>query len=133
MRSLAALLHSVAIALIAALLLSTDHAAAAPSLHPSWQRTAATWYGPGFYGNDTACGQRYTQRIRGVAVPSAGPMYLRCGTRVTLCRRGTCVRVKVIDTGSFREHQFDLSARTAMDLCRCTSPHTMDVRWRFTR
>lgn len=95
-----------------------------------WHRDTATWYGPGFYGNTTACGQRYTQRIRGVAVPGSGPRHMRCGAKLTICRRGGCVRVRVIDTGGFRNHQFDLSARTAMDLCKCWRPYTMTVRWK---
>ena len=96
-----------------------------------WRRARATWYGPGFYGNTTACGQRYTIRTRGVAVPSGGRYHLRCGHRLTICYRSPrrCVRVRVIDTGSFRSHRFDLSARTAMDLCRCWRPYTMRVRW----
>lgn len=96
-----------------------------------WRRARATWYGPGFYGNTTACGQRYTTRIRGVAVPSGGRYHLRCGHRLTICYRSPrrCVLVRVIDTGAFRSHRFDLSARTAMDLCRCTRPYTMRVRW----
>lgn len=92
--------------------------------HPSWSTAKATWYGPGFYGNTTACGQRYTQQIRGVAY-NKGP----CGAKFTICRRGLCVRVIKIDTGGF-SHTFDLSARTAMDLCRCWSPYTMSVRYR---
>jgi len=36
-----------------------------------------TWYGPGFYGNRTACGQRYTRHIVGVAHRT-----LPCGTLV---------------------------------------------------
>lgn len=91
----------------------------------SWTTTTATWYGPGFYGNTTACGQRYTIRTRGVA-----HMSLRCGTKLTICRRGKCVKVKVIDRGAFDPRNFDLSARTAMDLCRCWRPYTMTVRWR---
>lgn len=90
-----------------------------------WRSTTATWYGPGFYGGTTACGQRYTTRTRGVA-----HMTMRCGQRLTICRRGRCVRVKVIDRGAFDPDHFDLSARTAQDLCRCWRPYTMTVRWR---
>jgi hypothetical protein len=93
---------------------------------PAMREATATWYGPGFYGNTTACGQRYTMRLRGVAVPAGGRS--RCGQRLTICRRGVCVRVRVIDTGAFA-HTFDLSARTAMDLCGCWQPYTMQVRW----
>lgn len=92
--------------------------------------TKATWYGPGFYGNGTACGYHYTIRHRGVAVPSAGKYWLPCNTKLTICRRGKCVRVRITDTGGFRDHRFDLSARTAMDLCRCWAPYTMSVKWK---
>lgn len=103
-----------------------------PDTHarPGMQRATATWYGPGFYGNTTACGDRYSTRHRGVAVPSSGPYHLPCDTKLTICRRGVCVAVRVTDTGGFRNHRFDLSARTAMDLCRCWRPYTMSVHWR---
>lgn len=86
-----------------------------------WQYSRATWYGPGFYGNHTRCGQLYTIHTRGIAVDS-----MACGTKLTVCRRGRCVRIRVIDGGG----AFDLTARTAIDLCRCWSPYTMNVRWK---
>jgi rare lipoprotein A (peptidoglycan hydrolase) len=92
---------------------------------PALPVVTATWYGPGLYGNTTACGQTYTQRIRGVAHRT-----LPCGTRLTLTRRGRVVRVRVIDRGPFSHATFDLSARTAMDLCRCWRPFTMRVAWK---
>lgn len=91
------------------------------SAAPSWQYTKATWYGPGFYGNGMACGGTYTIKTRGIAHPS-----LPCGTRVTIVRRGVVTRVTVRDRSG---GAFDLSARTAMDLCNCWSPYTMNVRW----
>lgn len=90
----------------------------------AWTPATATWYGPGFYGNRTACGQTYTARLRGTA-----HMTKPCGSRLTICRYERCVRVRVIDRGAFRV-AFDLSARTAMDLCACWRPYTMRVRWR---
>jgi rare lipoprotein A (peptidoglycan hydrolase) len=98
---------------------------------PIYNVDRSTWYGPGFYGNSTACGQRYTKSIRGVAVPSSGRKNMKCGTKVTICRLKKCTHIRVIDTGGFRDHQFDLSARTAMDLCRCSKPYTMQVRWTY--
>ena len=89
--------------------------------HAGWKTERATWYGPGFYGKTTRCGHVYTGQIRGIAVDR-----MKCGTKLTICRRGTCVRVRVIDGGG----AFDLSARTAQDLCRCWAPYTMNVRWR---
>ncbi|TXH09467.1 MAG: hypothetical protein E6R04_08075 [Spirochaetes bacterium] len=118
-------------ALLVMLLAQLGQALAPSAAHAAaWKHDRATWYGPGFYGNRTACGHRYTTRIRGVAVPSSGPRNLRCGAKLTICRHQRCVRVRVIDTGAFRSHQFDLSARTAMDLCTCWKPYTMSVRWR---
>lgn len=106
-----------------------------------WQSTTATWYGPGgLYGNTTACGQRYgnpdgTKVPRGVAIGRTrdGRWLARCGDRFVIRYRGRTVRVRVIDRcpGCVGEgHRFDLSARTAFDLCRCWRPYTMRVRWR---
>jgi rare lipoprotein A len=71
---------------------------------------SATWYGPGLYGNTTACGQTYTRRIVGVAHRT-----LPCGTLVQLQWRGQTAVVPVIDRGPFgaRSNVFDLSARLA--------------------
>jgi hypothetical protein len=54
----------------------------------------ASWYGPGFYGNRTACGQVYTPEIIGVAHRT-----LRCGTMLVLEYRGRTMTVPVIDRG----------------------------------
>lgn len=97
----------------------------------SWQSATATWYGPGFYGNQTACGHTYTLQLRGTA-----HMRLACGAKVTICKRighngrlRRCVRVLVVDRGAFHPNNFDLTARTAMDLCRCKRPYTQRVVW----
>lgn len=94
-------------------------------------RTVATWYGPGLYGNAFYCTGKhpavpnsYGRGVRGVA-----HMKLPCGTWVTMCFK-RCVRVRVIDRGRFKDTRFDATARTAMDLCNCTKPYTMNVRWR---
>ena len=56
------------------------------------------WYGPGFYGSGTACGQKYSKTILGVAHKT-----LPCGTRVTLRnpKNGRSITVKVIDRGPY--------------------------------
>jgi hypothetical protein len=100
----------------------------APKKH-RWNVATATWYGTGLYGNHTRCGQRYTIHTRGVAVPASKLWKYPCGTKFSIKYRGKLVHVRVIDTGSF-SHMFDLSARTAMDLCRCQKPYTMTVRWK---
>lgn len=72
-------------------------------------------YGPGLFGNRTACGQTLTRRTFGVAHRSAP-----CGTRVSLRYRGRVVRVRVIDRGPFvHDRTFDLTERTARRLCGC--------------
>ncbi|MDE3113658.1 MAG: hypothetical protein KGK34_12025 [Chloroflexota bacterium] len=57
----------------------------------------ASWYGPGFYGDRTACGLTLTQQTLGVA-----DLALRCGTMVTLTSpEGRTVTVPVIDRGPY--------------------------------
>lgn len=56
----------------------------------------ASYYGPGLYGNRTACGQTLTPGTLGVA-----NRWLPCGTRVTFRHRGRTVTVPVIDRGPF--------------------------------
>src|SRR6478736_1082416 len=56
----------------------------------------ATWFGPGFYGQRTACGQVLTPAIVGVAHRS-----LPCGTLVKMSYRGRRLIVPVIDRGPY--------------------------------
>jgi rare lipoprotein A len=78
----------------------------------------ASWYGPGFYGNRTACGQVYTPEIIGVAHRT-----LRCGTMLVLEYRGRTMTVPVIDRGPYiAGRTLDLSNATRLamgcpDLC----------------
>jgi hypothetical protein len=78
----------------------------------------ASWYGPGFYGNRTACGQTYTPEILGVA-----HLTLPCGTALTLTYGGRSLTVHVIDRGPYvAGRAIDLSSATKLalgctDLC----------------
>lgn len=78
----------------------------------------ASWYGPGFYGNRTACGQIYTPEILGVA-----HLTLPCGTKLTLTFGTRTVTVSVIDRGPYvAGRAIDLSNATKLalgctDLC----------------
>lgn len=70
-------------------------------------KAAASWYGPGLYGNQVACPPypRLTPGIVGVAHKT-----LRCGTLVTLRYRGRVRRARVIDRGPFvAGRDFDLT------------------------
>ncbi|MEO7117338.1 MAG: septal ring lytic transglycosylase RlpA family protein, partial [Candidatus Limnocylindrales bacterium] len=76
---------------------------------------SASWYGPGLYGNTTACGQRYTKHIVGVAHRT-----LPCGTLVQLSWRGMTVVAPVIDRGPYGQasNVFDLSRALACEKLR---------------
>lgn len=63
-----------------------------------YRATFASWYGPGFLGHRTACGQRLTSSILGVAHKT-----LPCGTRVTFHLRGRTVTARVIDRGPYAQ------------------------------
>ena len=83
-----------------------------PRLVALMRNRMATWYGPGLYGNRTACGKRLRPRTLGVAHKS-----LPCGTRVTFYRAGRFVTVPVIDRGPFRRGvAWDLTAAAARKL-----------------
>ena len=69
----------------------------------------ATWYGPGFYGQRTACGQRLRRGTLGVAHRS-----LPCGTEVSLLHHGRTITVRVIDRGPYSgSADWDLTEETA--------------------
>jgi rare lipoprotein A (peptidoglycan hydrolase) len=71
-----------------------SHADHAHSKHPGEQ--VATWFGPGFYGQETACGQTMTPQIVGVASRT-----LPCGTLVLVSYEGHELTVPVIDRGPY--------------------------------
>ncbi|HEX8645317.1 MAG TPA: septal ring lytic transglycosylase RlpA family protein [Thermoleophilaceae bacterium] len=73
-----------------------------------YRRSAASWYGPGFYGNRTACGRTLARGTLGVAHKS-----LPCGTKVALRYRGRTVIAPVIDRGPYAAgREYDLTAAT---------------------
>ena len=96
-----------------------------PSLDPpaTGGVVVASWYGPGFYGNRTACGQTYSQAIFGVAHRT-----LPCGTLVTLTYGGRTVTVPVIDRGPYvAGRSLDLSYATKLAL-GCPDLCTLSMR-----
>ena len=83
----------------------------------------ASWYGPGFYGNKTACGQTYTPEILGVAHLS-----LPCGTLLTLTYGPRSIVVAVIDRGPYvAGRTLDLSNATKLAL-GCTDLCTLRMQ-----
>jgi rare lipoprotein A (peptidoglycan hydrolase) len=77
-----------------------------------YRAAEASYYGPGLYGNATACGGRLSPSTKGVAHKT-----LPCGTKVTLRYRGRTVRVPVIDRGPYAgNREYDLTAATKAKL-----------------
>jgi rare lipoprotein A (peptidoglycan hydrolase) len=70
----------------------------------------ATWFGPGFYGQTTACGQTLTPAVVGVANRT-----LPCGTLVKFSYRGHGIVAPVIDRGPYANNgaQWDLTSEAA--------------------
>ncbi len=78
----------------------------------AYRYAQASWYGPGLYGNRTACGQTLTSSTRGVAHKS-----LPCGTRLSIRNGSREVHVRVIDRGPYvGNREFDLTQATKNDL-----------------
>jgi rare lipoprotein A (peptidoglycan hydrolase) len=63
---------------------------------PGAKAQIATWFGPGFYGQKTACGQTMSPVIVGVASRT-----LPCGTLVLVNYKGHRLTVPVIDRGPY--------------------------------
>ena len=73
------------------------------------KRRTATWYGPGLYGNEMACGGKLTPNTFGVAHRT-----LPCGKRVTIAHGGRIVIARVVDRGPFvKGVEYDLTEKTA--------------------
>jgi hypothetical protein len=85
-----------------------------------------SWYGPGFYGKRTACGQAMTESLVGVAHRS-----LPCGTRITFRNpdNGRVVTAPVVDRGPFvADRDWDLTGGLCQRLDHC---YTGPLSWRY--
>jgi len=84
-----------------------------------------SWYGPGFYGQHTACGQVLTMTLLGVANRT-----LPCGTLITFRNpvNGRTITVPVVDRGPYVEGRiWDLTYATCHYLDHCW---TGSMYWR---
>jgi rare lipoprotein A (peptidoglycan hydrolase) len=71
-----------------------------------YRSAGASWYGPGLWGRQTACGQTLRPRTLGVAHRS-----LPCGTAVKFVYKGRALVTQVIDRGPYaRGRAWDLTA-----------------------
>ncbi|MDX6586071.1 MAG: rare lipoprotein [Solirubrobacterales bacterium] len=78
----------------------------------AYRYAQASWYGPGLYGNGTACGGHLTPSTRGVAHKT-----LPCGTKLSIRHGSKEVHVTVIDRGPYAgNREFDLTEATKNDL-----------------
>jgi rare lipoprotein A (peptidoglycan hydrolase) len=87
-----------------------------------------SWYGPGLYGNGTACGQKLTAGLVGVAHRT-----LPCGTLIEFRnpRNGRTVTAAVIDRGPFVSGRvWDLSHGLCDKLNHC---YTGAMEWRYAK
>jgi hypothetical protein len=76
-----------------------------------------SWFGPGFYGEGTACGVTLTESLMGVAHRS-----LPCGTLVTFMniKTGATITVPVVDRGPYVGGRiFDLTGGACTALGHC--------------
>jgi rare lipoprotein A (peptidoglycan hydrolase) len=87
--------------------------AAAPRASKSRIHTTgiATWFGPGFYGKKTACGQTLTPSVIGVANRT-----LPCGTLVKVAYKGRALTLPVLDRGPYSRADWDLTGGAAQAL-----------------
>ena len=77
-----------------------------------YQPAIATWYGPGFFGRQTACGIELTEATAGVAHRT-----LPCGTQVQIAYANRTIVVPVIDRGPFANGaDWDLTQAAARQL-----------------
>jgi rare lipoprotein A len=89
------------------------HTTAAPIDVTVYKPALATWYGPGFFGKQTACGMALTPDLQGLAHRT-----LPCGTRVAITYAGRSVVLPVIDRGPYgvAGADWDLTQAAALTL-----------------
>jgi hypothetical protein len=84
-----------------------------------YERAIATWYGPGFFGHNTSCGQVLQPETMGVAHRT-----LPCGTMVQIRYAGRSIVVPVIDRGPFANNaDWDLTQAAAEQLGMAGTSH----------
>jgi hypothetical protein len=93
---------------------------------PTWHFDGnVSWYGPGFYGNRTACGYAMSGSLVGVAHRT-----LACGTLVTFKNpaNGKTITVPVVDRGPYVSgRDWDLTGGACIALGHC---YTGSIYWK---
>ena len=104
--------------------LNADGTAPPPPPVVTATTVVASYFGPGLFGNRTACGQTLTPTLQGVAHRTLG-----CGTLVHLAFGTSEVTVPVVDRGpAIATREFDLTYATKLtlgcpDICTLTWIH----------
>jgi hypothetical protein len=95
------------------------------SIVAGWHHdTDISWFGPGLYGNGTACGKTLTTTLVGVAHRT-----LPCGTLVTFRYKGVTLTVPVVDRGPFvAGRTWDLTHGACAKLSHC---FTGSIDWKL--
>lgn len=103
----------LALRVVSAGVASTSSVTATPQVSLTvFEPVLATWYGPGFYGNRTACGEKLTHSIVGLADRT-----LPCGTPVSVQYNGQTLTIPVIDRGPYSNGAtLDLTSAAAQEL-----------------
>ena len=95
-----------------------------PPVVGRWYEAVVGTYGPGLYGQTTACGVKLTRDTRGVAHPE-----LPCGVKIVLANGTQEAQATVIDKGLLgARHDFDVTQALAEEL-GLTGAQL--VRWQF--
>ena len=91
---------------------STASAPSGDIAFSAFRYAGASWYGPGLWGNKTACGATLRRGTLGVAHKT-----LPCGTTVKLVYHGHALVTRVIDRGPYvGGREFDLAGAVARKL-----------------
>jgi peptidoglycan hydrolase-like protein with peptidoglycan-binding domain len=89
-----------------------------------WNLWTASYYGPGLWGNRTACGQTLRKKLRGVAHRT-----LPCGTRMAVYANGRIAFFPVIDRGPHKDGvSLDLTQAAAARL-RVSTTTSVRAGW----
>ena len=105
---------------------SASTAPGVPAAGPeTWFDARVGTYGPGLYGQSTACGQRLTPTLEGVAHG-----VLPCGARIVVAFGGREVETRVVDRGPRgTDQEFTLTEALAGKL---GMSGIQAIRWRFS-
>ena len=85
-----------------------EHGSTSAVAHKVHSTGIATWFGPGFYGQETACGQTLTPAVIGLANRT-----LPCGTLVKVTYHGHALTIPVLDRGPYSFADWDLTSGAA--------------------